>query len=143
MWELGPNLGFRVPGVTGRGKDKEELRVRHAEGREFVGGSIDGGCPCTARSSTCLSTVIYGYDEKGYYFRGPGCDKGKGPKLWRELGDSEIGGFAVMASCAVSQHLMKNSEECSLVMDFVMDYFTIWASSVGSRGALACRAIVF
>ena len=40
--------------------------------------------------------VVYGYDDAGadtggYYFSGPGCDEGKGPKPWHELGDTGIG----------------------------------------------------
>jgi hypothetical protein len=35
--------------------------------------------------------VNYGYDEMGYHYSGPGADDGKGPKSWRELGDTGIG----------------------------------------------------
>jgi hypothetical protein len=35
--------------------------------------------------------VVYGYDELGYYYSGPGVDDGKGPKSWKELGDTGIG----------------------------------------------------
>jgi hypothetical protein len=35
--------------------------------------------------------VVYGYDDTGYFYSGPGCDSGRGPKPWRELGDTGIG----------------------------------------------------
>jgi len=35
--------------------------------------------------------VVYGYDDTGYYFSGPMCNRGKGPKPWQELADTDIG----------------------------------------------------
>ena len=36
-------------------------------------------------------------DDEGYYFSSPGCDEGKGPKPYQELGESEIGMVEVYA----------------------------------------------
>lgn len=35
--------------------------------------------------------VVYGYDDVGYYYSGPGCCDGAGPKPWQELGETDIG----------------------------------------------------
>lgn len=39
--------------------------------------------------------VVNGYDDVGYYYNGPLCDDGAGPKPWRELGVTDIGWLAM------------------------------------------------
>jgi len=58
----------------------------------MVKDAIDEGLPCYGWELDIPEYyVVYGYDEKGYLFKGPMCEKGKGSKPWSELGDSEIG----------------------------------------------------
>ncbi len=35
--------------------------------------------------------MVYGYDEAGYYYSGPGVEDRAGPKPWQELGNTGIG----------------------------------------------------
>jgi hypothetical protein len=54
--------------------------------------AIDEGLPCYGWELEIPEFyVVYGYDDEGYYFSGPGCDSGKGPKPWQEVGDTGIG----------------------------------------------------
>ncbi|GAI83638.1 unnamed protein product, partial [marine sediment metagenome] len=60
---------------------------------EYIKNAIDEGIPCYGWELDIPEFyVIYGYDDdKGYYFSGPLCDSGKGPKPWKEVGDTKIG----------------------------------------------------
>jgi hypothetical protein len=59
---------------------------------EHVRQAIDQGKPCYGWELEIPEFyVVYGYDDVGYYYSGPGCDEGKGPKPWQELGDTGIG----------------------------------------------------
>ncbi len=54
--------------------------------------AIDKGLPCFGwELDRQYWYIINGYDEVGYYFSGPGAEKGAGPKPWYELGDSDWG----------------------------------------------------
>lgn len=91
LFELGENLGYQVDGLFGS-KYEEDLSSLQQRAWEFARTAIDGGLPCYGWELEVPEFyVVYGYDESGYYYSGPGCDDGKGPKPWKELGDSEIG----------------------------------------------------
>jgi hypothetical protein len=54
--------------------------------------SIDAGYPCYGWELEIPEFyLVYGYDDQGYYYRGPGCEGGKGPLPWQKLGDTGIG----------------------------------------------------
>jgi len=90
LFKLGRNIGYVIDGVSSdRSKsdftEKQELTWKKA--RE----AIDEGLPCYGWELDIPEYyVVYGYDEKGYYYRDFD-NSGKGPKPWRELGESEIG----------------------------------------------------
>ncbi|MBN1247913.1 MAG: hypothetical protein JXC32_09665 [Anaerolineae bacterium] len=97
LYELGPNLGYKINGVFGV-KHRDDFPELQARAFEHVRQAIDQGYPCYGWELEIPEFyVIYGYDdagpdyEGGYYFSGPGCDEGKGPKSWKELGDTGIG----------------------------------------------------
>ena len=92
LFRLGKNIGHEVDGVFGMKSagdfaEKQKLAWEHAKA------AIDQGLPCYGWELDIPEYyVVYGYDDAaGYYFSGPGCDEGKGPKPWQELGDTEIG----------------------------------------------------
>jgi hypothetical protein len=91
MFELGKNIGYEIDGEFGFKKDGNfsELQKRTWE---FVRNTLDQGLPCYGWELEIPEFyVVYGYDEVGYYYSGPGSDEGKGPKPWQELGDTGIG----------------------------------------------------
>ncbi len=89
--KLGKNVGYTFDTVCGW-KGKEDLRQLQEQAWEHVKNAIDNNEPCYGWEMDIPEFyVIYGYDNKGYYISGPGCDEGKGPISWRKLGTSEIG----------------------------------------------------
>lgn len=92
LFRLGQNIGYEVDGVFGMKSaadfaEKQKLAWEHAKS------DIDQGLPCYGWELDIPEYyVVYGYDDAaGYFFSGPGCDEGRGPKPWQELGDTEIG----------------------------------------------------
>ncbi len=103
LFELGSNLGYRVGGVFGR-KDQDDLTQLQIRAFKHVQQAIDQGYPCYGWELEIPEFyVVYGYERStgdsetshdiqgGYYYAGPGCEEGKGPKAWQELGDTGIG----------------------------------------------------
>ena len=91
LFELGRNVGYQVKGVFGF-KQNPDFRQVQQQAWEHARQAIDQGLPCFGWELEIPEFyVVYGYDEVGYYFSGPGCDEGKGPKPWQELGDTGIG----------------------------------------------------
>ncbi len=91
LFELAPNLGYTLEGVFGV-KHQDDFAEVQKRAWDLIQRSIDQGFPCYGWELEIPEFyVVYGYDETGYYFSGPGCDKGKGPKPWQELGDTGIG----------------------------------------------------
>ena len=91
LFELGRNLGYLIDGVFGSKRDQDlaELQVK---AWDYIKSAIDQDLPCYGWELDIPEWyVIHGYDEVGYYFSGPGCDDGKGPKPWGEVGDTGIG----------------------------------------------------
>ncbi|MGC9523536.1 MAG: hypothetical protein ACP5HG_16880 [Anaerolineae bacterium] len=100
LFELGANLGYRETCVFG-GKQDGGLGEAQERAWEMVRGAIDQGLPCYGWELEIPEFyVICGYEDGpdgGYYYAGPGCEDGKGPKPWRELGDTGIGIVEVYA----------------------------------------------
>jgi len=91
LFHLGKNLGYRLDGVFGF-KQQDDFAALQERAWEYVCQAIDQGRPCYGWELEIPEFyVVYGYDDVGYYFSGPGCDEGKGPKPWQELGDTGIG----------------------------------------------------
>lgn len=91
LGELGTNLGYVVDCVFGR-KSEPGFAEKQQYAWKFAKQAIDQGLPCYGWELEMPEFyVVYGYDERGYLYSGPGCDEGKGPKPWREFGDTEIG----------------------------------------------------
>lgn len=91
LFEQGPALGYQVEGFFGS-KYHQDLADLQKQAWDFTRSAIDHGLPVYAWEVDIPEFyVIYGYDDVGYYYSGPGCDDGKGPKSWKELGDTGIG----------------------------------------------------
>jgi hypothetical protein len=91
LFALAGNVGYEVEGVLGF-RERGDLAEAQARAWEHVRRSIDRGLPCYGWELDIPEFyVIYGYDHEGYYFSGPGCDEGRGPKPWQELGETGIG----------------------------------------------------
>ena len=91
LYEQAPSLGYEIKGVFGS-KYNQSLEDLQKEAWDFTRKSIDNGLPVFAWEVEVPEFyVVYGYDEVGYYYSGPGADDGKGPKSWKELGDTGIG----------------------------------------------------
>ena len=92
LFRLGKNIGYEIDGVFGM-KSADDFAEKQKLAWEHTKSAIDQGLPCYGWELDIPEYyVVYGYDEgAGYYFSGPGCDEGRGPKPWQELGDTEIG----------------------------------------------------
>lgn len=91
LFELGRNLGYKFDGVFAV-KQQENFAEMQKRAWEHAQYAIDQGMPCYGWELEIPEFyVVYGYNKVGYFFSGPGCDEGKGPKPWQELGDTGIG----------------------------------------------------
>ena len=89
--ELGRNLGYRIDGLFAS-RDQPDFAEKQEAAWNHVRQAIDDGIPCYGWELEIPEYyVVYGYDEVGYYFSGPGCDSGKGPKPYQELANTGIG----------------------------------------------------
>jgi hypothetical protein len=89
--DLGKNVGYVIDGVVGF-KTEDGFSDVQKRAWQHVKDAIDRGWPCYGWELEMAEFyVINGYDDVGYYYAGPGCDEGKGPKPWQALGDTEIG----------------------------------------------------
>ena len=116
LFKLGKNIGYEVDGVLGARenvtssaslclpskvqkllrtfglKSADDFAEKQKLAWEHAKSAIDQGLPCYGWELDIPEYyIVYGYDDTGYYLSGPGCDEGKGPKPWQELGDTEIG----------------------------------------------------
>jgi hypothetical protein len=99
--ELGQNVGYRVERVAGP-REGESLPGAQQRAWDLVRASIDEGRPCYGWELDIPEyAVIYGYDERGYYYSGPLAREGRGPVPWQKLGSSEIGVVSVASLKAV------------------------------------------
>lgn len=91
LLKLGENIGYTVERVRGF-KSDSDLDEKQKEAWAQVRQAINQGAPCYGWELEYPDFfVIYGYDDKGYYFIDPQCDSGKGPKPWEELGKGNTG----------------------------------------------------
>jgi hypothetical protein len=91
LFELGHNLGYKLDGVFGF-KQQDDFAELQERAWEHARQAIDQRRPCYGWEIEIPEFyVVYGYDDVGYYYSGPGCDEGKGPKPWQEVGDTGIG----------------------------------------------------
>ncbi len=91
LFKLGRNAGYVASGVFSR-KSARDFAEKQKLAWEMTRRAIDEGVPCYGWELDMPEYyVVYGYDGSGYYFSGPGCDAGKGPKPWMELSCTEIG----------------------------------------------------
>jgi hypothetical protein len=95
LFELAPNLGYQIEGVFGF-KGQDDFATVQERAWAHVQAAIDAGLPCYGWELEIPEFyVVNGYapdgEQAGYYYAGPGCEEGKGPKPWRELGDTGIG----------------------------------------------------
>jgi hypothetical protein len=90
---LGRNIGYLIESVDEYcPRQSCDLREEQQRAWQLVRSAIDRELPCYGWELDIPEYfVIYGYDETGYYISGPGCDEGKGPVPWKDLGRSEIG----------------------------------------------------
>jgi hypothetical protein len=91
LFKLGRNLGYVIDGVWGF-KSDGDFAEKQERAWENTKRAIDQDLPCYGWELDIPEYyVVHGYDDEGYHFSGPRCDSGKGPKPWKELGDSQIG----------------------------------------------------
>ena len=91
LFRLGRNVGYEVGGVFATRSDGDFVEKRQAAW-ETAKRAIDQGLPCYGWELDAPEYyVVHGYDDVGYYYSGPLCDSGTGPKPWESLADSEIG----------------------------------------------------
>jgi hypothetical protein len=94
---LGQNLGYQASGVFGT--RQSGLVEAQQRAWDYARQALDKGQPCYGWELEVPEYyVICGYDEVGYHYSGPGCDDGRGPKAWQELGDTGIG---IVEVCSV------------------------------------------
>ncbi len=118
--KLGRNLGYRIDTVAG-GETKTSTNELQAQAWSFVREAIDQGRPCFGWELEIPEFyLIYGYDDDGYYFSGPGCIQGKGPKRWEALGNSEIGFLAVMS--VASHEKADDAQVVREALTFALDH---------------------
>jgi len=90
LFKLGRNIGYEIDGVFSH-KSKTEFAEKQKLAWEKTKKAIDEGLPCYGWELDLPEFyVVYGYDEKGYHYRNFD-NSGKGPKPWKELGNTEIG----------------------------------------------------
>ena len=91
LFELAPNLGYETNGVFAT-KDNPEFPHLQEKAWNHAKKCLDEGIPCFGWELEVPEFyVINGYDEVGYFFSGPGCEDGKGPKPWKDLGNTGTG----------------------------------------------------
>ncbi|HUV86994.1 MAG TPA: hypothetical protein VMX79_07760 [bacterium] len=89
--KLGKNVGYESRGLSATRKDADFERKRKLVW-ENTKLALDNDLPTYGWELDVPEYyVIYGYDDVGYHYSGPGADDGAGPKPWRDLGESDIG----------------------------------------------------
>jgi hypothetical protein len=89
--KLGANVGYKEEIITAVKADRD-FEKKQELAWNTIKKAVDDGVPCYGWELDVPEFyVVYGYDDRGYYVSGPKCDEGKGPKPWREVGDTQIG----------------------------------------------------
>jgi DNA-binding transcriptional ArsR family regulator len=91
LHDLSSNLGYKVDGVFAVKTNPEFPRMQE-KAWNHAKENIVKDIPCYAWELEAPEFYnINGYDDVGYHYSGPGCEDGKGPKPWRNLGNTGIG----------------------------------------------------
>ena len=91
FFELGKNLGYQIEGVLAD-KRKPGWKEKQAEAWLLARTALDNDTPVFGWELAIPEFyVVDGYDEVGYYYKGPGAENSPSPKPWQELGVSGIG----------------------------------------------------
>jgi hypothetical protein len=91
LYELAPNLGFRVVGFNiSRKAAGDNFPARQREAWDMVRAAIDRGQPCYADRVYWMPdyALLNGYDDVGYYYVGEA--QSGGPTPWQKLGTEDI-----------------------------------------------------
>jgi hypothetical protein len=89
--ELGKNVGYESRGLCASRNDSD-FEAKRKLIWEDTKLAFDNGLPTYGWELDIPEYyVLYGYDDVGYFYSGPGADDGAGPKPWQELGDTDIG----------------------------------------------------
>ncbi|MBN2379583.1 hypothetical protein JXM67_07255 [candidate division WOR-3 bacterium] len=103
FYRLGRNLGYEIKTVHGH-KDMGNFPELQKEAWELTKLAINAGSPCYGWEFLYPEYyVIRGYDQNHYHFLGPGVDADTKPKLWMELGETDIGVIDVHAVRSLAQ----------------------------------------
>lgn len=95
MLELCENTGCRLEIIAAH-KSQAAFHQTRQDAWQAIRSAIDNQTPCYGwELSIPEFYVIHGYDDTGYYFRGPLCESGGGPLPWQKLGDTDIGWIEV------------------------------------------------
>jgi hypothetical protein len=91
LFKLSKNIGYSIKGIESQ-QSQENFKDKQKQAWKLAQGALDKMIPCYGWELEIPEFyVVYGYDDVGYYYSGPQCDDGKGPKPWNELGVSKIG----------------------------------------------------
>ncbi|MFW9795110.1 MAG: hypothetical protein ACFFEE_12450, partial [Candidatus Thorarchaeota archaeon] len=91
LFQMANHLGFEIKGIFSN-KTEADFPKEQERAWNFVKKSIDNETPCYGWELEIPEFyVIKGYDDIGYYISGAGCDDGKGPIKWQDVGLSGIG----------------------------------------------------
>ena len=98
LFKLGGNVGYAVERVQGCKRD-EDFAEKQKLAWEQTRKAVDEKLPCYGWELGIPEYyVVNGYDDRGYYFHGPLCERTEGPKRWEELANTGIG---VLEMCVV------------------------------------------
>ena len=93
LFKLGENIGYSTGGIFGT-KTDSDFAEKKKEAWNSTKSALDAGLPCYGWELDIPEYyVIYGYDDDGYHFSGPGPGDHdyRDHKPWNELGETEIG----------------------------------------------------
>jgi CubicO group peptidase (beta-lactamase class C family) len=89
--DLCPNLGFSVESIWSH-KSSKEFSATQRLVWDRVRKTIDSGYACYGfHLDNPIRSLVIGYDQIGYYYKGWEAERGKGPVYWYDLGKTDIG----------------------------------------------------
>ena len=96
------NLGADIKTIAGH-KSSPGFKEKQEQAWDQIRAAIDKNCPSFGFNLFYPSNyVIYGYDERGYYFKGPDRPDGIGPREWHRVGLDNIGWLEFHIFCPTS-----------------------------------------
>jgi hypothetical protein len=85
------NLGLNVESIWSH-KSSKDFSTTQKLVWDRVRETIDSGYACYGfHLDDPVRSLIVGYDDCGYYYKGWGSEQGKGPVFWDDLGETDIG----------------------------------------------------